>query len=630
MGRTVAGVFQETARRHAGKAAYSSKKDGTYRTVTYGDLSLRVRELGTGLLAAGIRPEDKIGLISDNRPEWIICDLACTCIGAADVPRGSDSSVQEIEYILGHSDSVAAFVENEKQLRKVLSFRYRLPAIRFVAVMDPDYRAQPPEGVCRLADLIERGRALLRDGDQSFEEALGGIREENLATLIYTSGTTGKPKGVMLSHRNLMQNIEVIPGCLGITSADRFLSILPPWHIFERTVEYVVIAAGASLTYSSIRTFADDMAQVKPTFIASVPRIWEGVLTKVLASIGKQPPAKQLLFSILLGMSKTFVRARQILRGRETVYHPSPPAVRISRWLRALFTAAVVFPLHIIARKKFAPIRALTGGELRAAVSGGGALPAYVDWFFAAVGITLLEGYGLTETSPVLAFRTFDRQVLGTVGRPISGTEIKIVDERGEPLPPGEQGVIKCRGEQVMEGYYKNPEETARVIDADGWFDTGDLGRFTIRGELSLTGRAKETIVLLGGENVEPTPIEDALTESPYIAQVMVVGQDRKTLGALVVPNFNALRKWMTKRGLEGKDPEAICAKEGVVTLIREEIRRLIHAEHGFKPFEKIPRFQLLGREFSIGEELTQTLKKKRNVILERYSYLIEEMYTGS
>jgi long-chain acyl-CoA synthetase len=289
---------------------------------------------------------------------------------------------------------------------------------------------------------------------------------------------------------------------------------------------------------------------------------------------------------------------------------------------------ALLSPVHAFAQKKFAAIRERTGGRLRAAVSGGGALPPYVDEFFAAVGITLLEGYGLTETSPVLAARTFDRLVLGTVGLPIPGTEIRIVDDQGRDLPQGEKGIVLCRGAQVMVGYYNRPEETARVLSADGWFNTGDLGRFTIRGELSLTGRAKETIVLLGGENIEPSPIEEALKESVYLSQVMVVGQDRKHLGALVVPNLEAVRERLAARGVAGALPaEELCAREEVLGLVKGELQRLLTVERGFKHYERIPRFALLPREFAVGEEMTQTMKLKRNVIAERYAAQIEALF---
>jgi long-chain acyl-CoA synthetase len=621
---TVAKVFQEVSRIHHDKPAIKFKKGDSYESVTFSELYGLVRELGTGLRSLGIAREDKVGIISDNRPEWIRSDLACVCIGAVDVPRGSDSSAREIEYILGHSDAVAAFVEDAAQLEKVAALRSRLPALRFLIVMDPSFDAPSPEEVYRLTDVAAKGRALLEQGDQGFEQALKAVRDKDLATIIYTSGTTGEPKGVMLSHRNLMQNIEVVPGWIGINEQDRFLSILPPWHIFERMVEYVVITCGASLAYTSIRTFAADMGLEKPTYIASVPRIWEGIYSKVMANMAKQPEKRQKIFHALVNLSKKYVRAMKVLQGRDTLYEPEPAFPRAVKVTRSLLTVILLFPLYAFAQKKFAAIRERTGGCLKAAISGGGALPPYVDEFFSAVGITLLEGYGLTETSPLLASRTFDRLVLGTVGLPTPGTEIKIVDEQGETLPQGEKGLVKCRGAQVMEGYYKKPEETRKVIDDEGWFDTGDLGRMTIRGELSLTGRAKETIVLLGGENVEPTPIEDSITESAYILQTMVVGQDKKTLGALVVPDFDALGKSV---GLEGLSPAEICAREEASSFLRDEIRTLVSTAKGFKAFEKITSIRLLEQEFAVGEELTHTMKKKRNVIAEKYKGLIGEMY---
>jgi long-chain acyl-CoA synthetase len=348
----------------------------------------------------------------------------------------------------------------------------------------------------------------------------------------------------------------------------------------------------------------------------------------VTANIAKEPAAKQRVFGALLGVSRRFVRARKVLQGRDTLYRRPGAAARAAALLRAGATAALLLPLHAFAQKKFAAIRERTGGRLRAAVSGGGALPPYVDEFFAAVGITLLEGYGLTETSPVVAARTFDRLVLGTVGLPIPGTEVRIVDEHGRDVPQGEKGIVLCRGEQVMLGYYRRPEETAKVLGADGWFNTGDLGRLTVRGELALTGRAKETIVLLGGENVEPTPIEEALKESPYIAQVMVVGQDRKHLGALVVPGFEALRGWLAARGVAGAPSDAeLCEREDVRELVKEELRRLLTEERGFKYYERIPRVALLAREFAVGEELTQTMKMRRAVIAQKRAAQIEALF---
>ncbi|HEY6000238.1 MAG TPA: AMP-binding protein [bacterium] len=628
MAETVAGMFLEVVGRHGERPAFRHRAGEKLVTYTYAELAERVAALGTSLLALGVHRGDRVGLISDNRPEWIVADLACVSIGAPDVPRGSDTTPKEIEYILGHSGATAAFVEDARRFDRLVEMRERLPGLKLIVVLDPGFGGELPCDVHRLEDLIEKGRVLRAGGDRRLEASRAAIGPEDVATIIYTSGTTGEPKGVMLAHRNLMQNITVLPDHLQITHEDLFISLLPPWHIFERMVEYVAISAGATQFYSSIRTLAADMAREKPTFMASVPRVWEGIYGRVTANIAKEPAAKQRIFRLLLGASRRSVFARKVLQGRDTLFTaPSAPA-RLARVLGAAATLAALAPVHAFAQKKFAAIRERTGGRLRAAVSGGGALPPYVDEFFAAVGITLLEGYGLTETSPVVAARTFDRQVLGTVGEPIPGTEVRIVDEHGRDLPQGQKGIVLCRGDQVMLGYYRRPEETAKVLSADGWFNTGDLGRLTVRGELALTGRAKETIVLLGGENVEPTPIEEALKESPYISQVMVVGQDRKHLGALVVPGFDAVREWLAARGPAGTPTnEEICGRADVHELVKAEMHRLLTEERGFKYYERIPRVVLLAREFAVGEEMTQTMKMRRTVITERYAAQIESLF---
>ena len=628
MAETVSGMFQQVVARHGGRPAFRYRAGENFATITFLELAERVEALATALLDIGVAPGQKLGLISDNRPEWILCDLACISIGVPDVPRGSDSTVREIEYILGHAEVSGVFVEDARRLERVAPLRERLPGLRFMVVMDPDWTGPVAEGVHRLADLVERGRSLRAGGDRRLETARAAIRPEDIATIIYTSGTTGEPKGVVLAHRNLMQNANVLPGLFQMTHEDLFISLLPPWHIFERMVEYVAIAAGACQTYSCIRTLGADMAKEKPTWMASVPRVWEGILGRVTANIAKEPAAKQRIFGLLLAASKRYTTASKILQRRDTLYSKPEPAARLLAVLRALLTVVLLTPVYAFAQKKFAAIRMRTGGRLRAAVSGGGALPPYVDEFFSAVGITLLEGYGLTETSPVLAARTFDRLVLGTVGLPIPGTEIRIVDEQGRDLPQGQKGIVLCRGGQVMLGYYKRPEETAKVLSPDGWFNTGDLGRFTIRGELSLTGRAKETIVLLGGENIEPSPIEDALKESPYLSQIMVVGQDKKHLGALIVPSFDAVRDWLAAQGAGGgTSPEEICKRDDVFALVKKELHRLMTEERGFKYYERIPRFALLPREFAVGDEMTQTMKLKRNIITERRSEAIASLF---
>ncbi len=625
MKNTLIHMFLETAAKCGDRPGFKVKSGDAYQVVTYREMHERARALAAGIIGRGVGYQDAVGLIADNRLEWINCDLAILMAGAADVPRGSDSTVPELAYILKHSDAVATFVENEAQLKKVMSMEGVSQRLKFIAVMDPAYRASGEPKITTLTALAEEGRRLLAAGDGAVDQRLAMIRPDDKATIIYTSGTTGEPKGVVLLHRNIMHNVRVCPPLIRIGPTDRFLSILPPWHIFERTVEYMIISVGASMAYTGIKTLAADMALEKPTYMASVPRIWETIYGRVTAAMAKEKPAKQKIFGALLSVSRAYVHASRVLTREDTVFHPEG-AARMLKMARSAATVVLLWPLYRFAQKKFAAIRARTGGCLKAAISGGGALPAYVDDFFAAVGLTILEGYGLTETSPVIAVRLFERRVFGTVGPLVPEAEVKIVDDRGRVLGPGEKGIIKTRGELVMKGYYKRDDLTRQAIDAEGWLDTGDLGMWTVRGELAIRGRAKETVVLLGGENVEPNPIEDKITESRYISQVMVVGQDRKVLGALVVPDEENVRDHFQKLG-RPLPPGKLSSSPEVLELIRGEMSRLITPAAGFRPFERISKFRLLDAEFKVGEELTHTLKKKRNVIHDKYGSLIQEMY---
>jgi long-chain acyl-CoA synthetase len=627
MRNTLCAMFRNTVALHGDRPAFKTKVGDLFQAVTYKEVEERAVCLATAIARRGVEYQDHVGLIADNRLEWILSDLAIILAGACDVPRGCDTTLPELTYILNHSDATAVFVENGTQLDKVLSIPDLAQRLRFIAVMDPAFPGSTHPKVVTVASLLEEGRRLVAGGDRIIQERSERVGPDDIATIIYTSGTTGEPKGVVLLHRNIMHNVRIVPDLIGITKEDRFLSILPPWHIFERTVEYVVISTGASTAYTSIRTFAQDMTIEKPTYLASVPRIWEGIYFKVMAQVAKEKPVRQRMFDFLMTSSRDWVRASRVLSDEDAVFTPQSPWERFSAKVRALWTMLALFLPYRVAQGKFAAIRQKTGGCLKAAVSGGGALPPYVDDFFAAVGITLLEGYGLTETSPVVAARFPGRRVMGTVGPPIAETEVKVVDENNQALGPGGKGIIKVRGELVMKGYYKREDLTSQVLDADGWLDTGDIGIFTARGELAIRGRAKETIVLLGGENVEPNPIEDKITESRFISQAMVVGQDRKALGALLVPDAEAVREHFRSHGQPLPDGN-LAAMPQVAELLKAEVARLITAQAGFRPFEKIGRVRIMEQEFKVGDEMTQTMKKRRNYIAEKYAREIEALYT--
>ncbi len=622
---TLTAMFIRSAEANADRAAQKVRVGDAFRPVTFGELRRRVMALATGLAARGIPARATVGLISDNRPEWLLCDLACLMVGVADVPRGSDSTLPEIRYILDHSGATACFVEDAAQLAKVLALEEILARLRFVAVMDPAFTGHPHPRVVPLVELEREGEARLAAGDDTAIRRAAAVEPDDTATIIYTSGTTGEPKGVVLRHRNIMHNVRECPPTIDINRNDRFLDILPPWHIFERTAEYLTLAKGASIAYTTLKTFAQDMLLERPTMVPSVPRVWEGIHDKVVASVAKGPPARRAIFRAALAVRMAYVDACRVLTREDPLYVRPPLAAIIARYVSAAIRAALLWPAAALAYRIFAPVRARTGGALRAAISGGGALPPHVDRFFAAVGLTIIEGYGLTETSPVVALRRFDRRVAGTVGPLVPGVEVKITDAAGLPVGPGQKGTVKVRGELVMAGYHRRDDLTRQVIDADGWFDTGDLGMMTIRGELAIRGRAKETIVLLGGENVEPSPIEQKLLESPYIMQVMLVGQDRKALGALVVPNVEAITDRFRAEGRPVPDSPA--ADNGVRELIKGELARLVTPANGFRPFERITRVALLAEPFRVGDELTHTLKMKRQVIAEKHAALIDSLF---
>ena len=602
---------------------------GNFNPVSYRSLYENAAALGTALVELGLQPRQNVAILADNRPEWMLCDAAVLLCGCADVPRAADTTEQEISYILGHSDAVFAIVENSKVLERLLSVRLALPGLKHIVLIE----GEPPEnlGVIKLSELTERGRHLRATGDRSVEERLEQIKGSDLFTLIYTSGTTGTPKGVMLTHDNMMSQVRYLPFKLG--SNDRILSVLPVWHSYERVFEMVTVSRGACTYYTSIRTIAEDLRTVRPTWMASAPRLWEVLYNRILHNVAEAPALRRLMFRAAYHCSRQFQSARFFLAGRQLDLHGRSRMHSLRTGLRCLLRMAVFSaPYCVMDKLVLKKLRGVVGGEFIGTVSGGGALPPHVDEFFNYIGIPVLEGYGMTETSPVLAVRTWRKLVIGTVGPFWPHTEIRIVDPASKKvLYParlkrgggrGLKGEIHARGPQVMKGYYKDPAGTEKVL-CDGWMNTGDLGIVTFNDCLKIVGRSKETIVLSNGENVEPLPIEAQLLESRFIEQCLVVGQDEKSLGALIVPSLEALRT----QGFDVRDLSDAVADTRVQELIGAEVKRLVSREQGFKPFEFVTGWKLLTKPFEVGDELTSTFKPQRHVISEKYSALIDEMF---
>lgn len=628
---TIIGMFLASCTTHAKYPALMVRGESEeFSSLTYRQFGEDVEALGFGLMSIGVKPGDHVGLISDNRLEWILTDLAILGIGAADVPRASDTNLQELVYILRHAECKTVVVENTQVLSKVLKIKDQLPDLQTIVVMDEEYQGGV-ENALPLDLLLRAGRRERSTNPRGFLDAAAEVRPNDVATIIYTSGTTGVPKGVVLSHANIMHNVEVLPDYLGLKPGKIFLSILPPWHVFERTVEYIVLAAGVSLAYSKPlrQVLLRDFELLRPHYIASVPRVWEGLYKGVINNVRQQPASRQRLFFTLLKLSTWYARAWRIIEGRDPRFSHPPQWERALQVAKAVLTVSLLAPLYRFANAHvFSAIRQRTGGRLELAISGGGALPEHVDEFFETIGLRIAEGYGLTETSPVVSVRLPRKSMFRTVGPPIPHTKVEIrsLDNPSKAVKQGSKGLVFVKGPQVMQGYYKEPELTAQVLSPDGWLNTGDLGRLTITGDLQLLGRAKDTIVLLGGENVEPYPIEAKLEESPLIAQAVVVGQDQKSLATLIVPDFEALLKMADEMGFP-KDPRAMITDPKVISLFQEEVKRLICPANGFKSFERISQFRLIKDEFRVGEELTHTLKKRRGVIQEKYRDLIMSMY---
>jgi long-chain acyl-CoA synthetase len=627
--RNLAELFRDAAERFDDMPAFAVRqKGGTFAFTSYRELYARGLDLATGLIALGVEARDHIGLLADNRLEWIVVDAAVQLCGAADVPRGTDITESEIRYILEHADVRVTFVENAATLEKLR--RSGVADLRHVIVMDPAFPGA--DDALRLADVEAQGKALRDSGDRRAEERTAGIHPEDRFTLIYTSGTTGTPKGVQLTHSNMVSQIRNLP--IALRGGDRALSVLPIWHSYERVFEMLAISRGLCTYYTTIRHIAEDLRSVKPTIMCSAPRLWENLYQKIFANVEKAKPLQRALFNIAYRSAVRVKRAHRFFLGQQLDVSRRKPLETLVFAVQHLADLAIfTLPYRALDGVVLKKLRGVVGGEFRGTISGGGALQPHVDEFFNFIGIPVLEGYGLTETSPVLAVRTFENLVIGTVGPFYPETEIRIVDlNTGGILYPnpdkphlgrGLRGEIHAKGPQIMAGYYKDPEGTARILK-DGWLNTGDIGLVTFNDCLKIVGRSKDTIVLLSGENVEPLPIENTLTHSTLIDQCMVVGQDQKFLGALVVPHLDAFRA----AGLAAGSVEALEGDSVARSMVDAEIRRLVAAETGFKSFERVVAWRFVPKPFEIGDELTATLKIRRHVVTDKYTPLIDAMYS--
>lgn len=569
----------------------------------------------------------RVMLLSDNRYAWIVTDLALMALGAVSVPRGSETPTQELEFILNHARCSFMVVETDALLARHQEMLSTHKEVKTLFIIEGSQKHTLFNRLYAYNDIL-KDRTLSDDDFKRFDRMVAKITQKDLVTIIFTSGTTGKPKGVMLNHRNILFNTETLPPIIAITEKDVWVSILPSWHIFERALELLALSSGSCIVYSNLKTFSNDLVTYRPTLVATVPRLWESLYTKVTAAILEKGPRAFAIFNLLVKTSVRFRRTRRQLTGQLPQFKRSNMLVKGWRNLVALIELLLLAVPYWVAQKKLKPLRDKFGGQLRMAVSGGGTLPTYLESWLDAIGIRIVNAYGMTECAPAIAGRGYNSKIFGTLGRPVGVTELRIVDGEDQEVGPGIEGNIEVRGPQVFDGYDDNDEENRKSFTADGFFRTGDLGKLTISGELVLTGRSKEIIVLASGENIDPSRIEGAIGQLPFVNDAVLVGQDRKGLGALIVPDWEKLKDFMAEHfGHTTENSEELHDDLAMRDRIKNEINRLLQAKNGFKPYEKLQKIDFLKHEFTVGEELTNTFKKRRHVIEKKYRELIDRLF---
>ena len=614
---TLTELFKNLAKKYVGqhKAVFHHKLNpkGNYEPVYWDQVEDDVQSMAAYLIEHGVKHGDRVGILSENRYEWAIVDLAIQLIGAINVSLYSTLPSSQCEYILKDSDTKIFFVSSGIQLKKAIEVFDNCPnLVQIIAFDEPKVKTYlEKKYVSLFQDVLIEGAKLYPKHTETILKSSKAVVPEDIATLIYTSGTTGNPKGAMLSHNNIVSNVKAATQHIYWDDKDRSLSFLPLCHSFERTAGYfAIIACGAEIYYAeSVDTVSKNMPEVKPTVMVSVPRLFEKIYNLIIKSVEEGSDTKKAIFNWAVEVGRKYSEGKR---------------------------GFVAIQKILADRLVFDKLKQRTGGEIRLFISGGAALPPDIDLFFRCAGLTILQGYGLTETSPVMAANKPGNEVVGVVGQVILGVTVGIQDlETGELIAEisGEDyptsltckaGEILNRGPNTMLGYWKNDEATKEIIDEDGWLHTGDVGRF-VDGNLQITDRIKHMIVNAGGKNIYPGPIEDKLKTSKWIDQLVVVGEAQNFMAALIVPDFDALHKFAKDNGIYERKPEQLIQNKAIINMYKKEMRTFSKelASH-----EKIRDFRLLANEFSVETgEITPTLKIKRRVVSEKYADKISDIF---
>jgi len=593
--KTISEMFVGTTERCSEKKLFYYKKDNDWIGLNGKDILITVEDISFGLRSLGIVPNSNIAIISNNSPKWAMCDYGIICSTMSTVTIYPTLISKQVEFILKNSNSSLIFVENQEQLNKVISVMDNCNDLKYIVVLD-DSCSNETDSVMNFSTFLDKGKDYSQDCDITFSEMVNSVKEDDILTIIYTSGTTGIPKGVVLTHKNLLSNVKGTLSVAEFTNNETFLSFLPLSHVLERMGgHYTPFSIGATIFYAeNMETIADNMIESHPTIVVCVPRVFEKIHAKFMQGIKDAPKIRQNLFNWALEVGRKYSKL-------------SVSKQKIGFWLSFK---------HKVANKLiYSKVKARFGGKIKFFVSGGAPLSKDLAEFFAAVDITILEGYGLTETSPVLTVNSPTNLKFGYVGKPLFNVEIKIAND----------GEILAKGPNIMSGYYRNEDATKEVFDEDGWFHTGDIGIIDEDGFLKITDRKKSLIVTSGGKNIAPAPIELKVATSSFVEQIHIIGDKRNFLSALIVPNYEALTRYLQSQNNNLKDPNALIDHPDVIELFKTEVD---NAMVDFSNYEKIKKFTLLTEPFSIEKgEMTPKMSIVKKVVEQNYSEQINKMY---
>lgn len=593
---TIPELYYSVCKKWGNKIAYNYLVGEDWEEITYNDFLIQVECFALGLMDLGIHKGDRIGVISENRLEWLVSVAAISMIGAIDVPLFPNLTSKQEADIFADCQATAIIVSNSYQLNKVLDFKDDISSLRHIIVMN-DKIDNKDIYVRRMSEILQRGSTIKTPEERRslLQNIRAKLNKEDIVTLIYTSGTTGEPKGVMLTHENLIANGVGSKASISLSDKDEVVSFLPLCHCFERMVSaYVVFAAGATITLApSVETLMPIMQKFQPTFMTVVPKFLDTVKKKIMSAMEKESITKQKIFNWAINVGSKYVRNK--LAGK------SNPLINTQ--------------YNLAYKLVFSKLREKVGENLVQFISGGAALSDGTTEFFEMIGIQCLQGYGLTEASPVVSVCRLGENEIGTIGKPLPNLEVKIAED----------GELLIRGASIMKGYWNNEEATNDVLDKDGWLYSGDIATMTERGNLKITDRKKYILVNSGGKNIAPQVIENVISQSKYIEHCVLIGDNREYCTALLTPNYEAIRKLAEGFGIEYNEEEELLNNKKIIAHIKNDIDYL---QKDFSKFERIRKFQFLSKVFSIeAGELSPKLSVKRHVVEKKYSELIDLMY---